>query len=153
MRVCANANVFGLRWEWIDLDRQVLTIPGSSMKAGRHHGVPLTEAVMPVIRRNRGKHPDFVFTFKGERIVSINHTTWTKACHKAGVTGLHFPDLRRTFGTRLTIASVPLDAIMRLGGWSSYAILLNRYAHLQPEHLCAHAEAAARSLIAQARSG
>jgi integrase len=142
-----KTNILGLRWDWVDLDRKVLTIPASSMKASRHHGIPITEAAMSVLRRNRGKHPDYVFTYKGKRIASISHTTWMKSCRKARVDNLHFHDLRRTFGTRLAIAGVPLDAIMRLGGWSSYAILLRRYAHLQPEHLREHAEAASRKYV------
>lgn len=142
-----KSNILDLRWEWVDLDRQVLTIPGSYMKAGRHHGIPITEAAMSVLHRNRGKHPDYVFTYEGQRIASINHTTWTKACRRAGITDLHIHDLRRTFGTRLAIAGVPLDAIMRLGGWSNYQILLKRYAHLQPEHLREHAEKASHKIV------
>ncbi len=142
-----KSNVLGLHWGWIDLEREVLTIPASSMKAARHHGIPLTTAAMAVLRRNRGRHPDYVFTYQGERIASINHCTWKKACRKARISNLTFHDLRRTMATRLAIAGVPLDAIMRLGGWSSYAILLKRYAHLYPEHLREHAEAASKPLV------
>ena len=41
----------GARWDEIDLDSRRWTIPGSRMKAGREHRVPLSDAALEVVRR------------------------------------------------------------------------------------------------------
>ena len=41
----------GARWEEIDLDALTWAIPGSRMKAGREHRVPLSDAALNVLRR------------------------------------------------------------------------------------------------------
>lgn len=41
----------GARWDEIDLDARTWAIPGSRMKAGREHRVPLSNAALEVLRR------------------------------------------------------------------------------------------------------
>lgn len=143
-----RGNVLGLRWEHVDFDREVLTIPGSEMKAGLALGIPLNSTAMSILRRNRG-HPTHVFTYEDRPINRPSHATWQRSLRRAKIEDLTFHDLRRTAATRWAIAGVPLDAIMRLGGWSDYSVLLKRYAHLQPEHLRQHAESVSKPLVAE----
>jgi integrase len=53
---------------------------------------------------------------------------------RAGLAGLRFHDLRHTWATWLMQAGVPAYAIQSLGGWASPK-MVERYAHLSPEHL------------------
>ena len=41
----------GTRWDEIDLDAQSWAIPGSRVKSGREHRVPLSDAALEVLRR------------------------------------------------------------------------------------------------------
>lgn len=148
-----KGNLIGLRWEWVSFERQTLTIPASEMKNNVALGIPLTSTTLAILRRQRGKHPDFVFSYKGNRLTSLANATWQLACKRADIKDLTVHDLRRSWATRMAIQGVPIDAILRLGGWNNYAMLLKRYAHLQPEHLREAAEMASKPLVSTARSG
>jgi len=63
-----QANVKNLEWQYVDLDRMHLWVPGSQHKNGKPHSVPLNEMAMSVLRRLRGRHATRVFTFRGEPI-------------------------------------------------------------------------------------
>ncbi|MGH7022022.1 MAG: tyrosine-type recombinase/integrase [Caulobacteraceae bacterium] len=44
-----SGEVLGARWEEIDLDRKVWTVPAERMKAGREHRVPLSARAMAIL--------------------------------------------------------------------------------------------------------
>ena len=56
-----TGEVLGVRWQEIDLDGKVWTIPAERMKARRQHRVPLSPAVLDVLERSKGRHAEFVF--------------------------------------------------------------------------------------------
>jgi len=58
-----QANVNNLEWQYVDLDRMHLWIPGSQHKNGKPHSVPLNEMAMSVLRKLHGRHATRVFTF------------------------------------------------------------------------------------------
>jgi integrase len=45
-----TGEALGARWDEIDLQEAVWTVPGERMKAGREHRVPLSEAALAVLR-------------------------------------------------------------------------------------------------------
>jgi integrase len=51
LTACRSGEVRGMRWDEIDLDAAVWTIPGERMKRAREHGVPLSAEAMAIIRR------------------------------------------------------------------------------------------------------
>jgi integrase len=52
----------GALWDEIDLDKAVWTIPGNRMKAGKEHRVPLSDAVLAVLKAMAEiRQSDFVF--------------------------------------------------------------------------------------------
>jgi len=65
--------------------------------------------------------------------------TWEAACKRAGVPGFRFHDLRHTWASWHAMAGTPLSVLQELGGWHSHE-MVQRYAHLSPEHLAAAAE-------------
>ena len=58
----------------------------------------------------------------------------------------HFHDLRHTFASRLAMAGVDLYTVQRAGGWKT-AIMVQRYAHLSPDHIRAAVERLAQNGI------
>ena len=52
----------GARWDEIDLDKAVWTVPAARMKGGREHRVPLTDAAIEILHAMAAfRHGDFVF--------------------------------------------------------------------------------------------
>ena len=57
-----TGEVIGAKWDEIDLDAKVWTVPGARMKAGREHRVPLSDAALAICERMAAtRHSDFVF--------------------------------------------------------------------------------------------
>jgi integrase len=129
-----QANVKGLEWQYVDLDRKHAWIPGSMHKNGRPHSVPLNEMALAVLRKQIGKHPTRVFTFRGEPIGQANTRAWTAALERAGIRDFRWHDLRHTFATWHRQAGTPTHELQRLGGWKTGA-MVERYAHVAPEAL------------------
>jgi integrase len=62
-----TGEAIGAQWDEIDLDAGVWTIPGTRMKAGREHRVPLSKAALNILRvrhKSRNKSP---FVFEGSK--------------------------------------------------------------------------------------
>lgn len=124
-------NVSSLRWDHIDLSRKILTIPAQEMKTGKPHSIPLNTEALKVlfhVKRDIG----LVFTRNGKQIKQFSNRDFRETCARIGLAGLHWHDLRHTHFSWLVQAGVPLDVVKRLGGWSSYDLVL-RYAHHSPE--------------------
>lgn len=129
-----QANVKGLQWQFVDIGRQHSWIPGSQHKNGKPHAVPLNEMAMTVIRRQVGKHPTHVFTYRGQPITNVNTKAWTGALRRAGIEDFRWHDLRHTFATWHRQAGTPTHELQRLGGWKTGA-MVERYAHVAPDAL------------------
>lgn len=129
-----SANIKGLRWEHLDSSLRTISIPGREMKAGKDFSAPLNSTAQAVLRRQRGKHPEHVFVFRGKPVKQCSTRAWREACRKAGVPGLRFHDLRHTFASWHVQAGTHQAKLRELGGWASDR-MVQRYAHLGKEHL------------------
>jgi integrase len=129
-----QANVKGLEWAYVSLERQHAWIPGDKHKNGKPHSVPLNDMALSVLRRQIGKHPTRVFTFRGEPINQVNTKAWTSALERAGIEDFKWHDLRHTFATWHRQAGTPTHELQRLGGWKTGA-MVERYAHVAPDAL------------------
>src|SRR5258708_18440020 len=57
-----SGEILGMRWEEIDLDKKIWTVPAHRMKAGRAHRVPLSKrATAILVRLTERRSSDFVF--------------------------------------------------------------------------------------------
>jgi integrase len=57
-----SGEVLGARWEEVDLDRAVWTVPATRMKAGREHRVPLSQRALKIVKAmHEVRNGDFVF--------------------------------------------------------------------------------------------
>ena len=82
-----EANVTGLSWTQVDLERRVAWIHADQSKNQKPLPVPLNaDAVLVVLCRQVGQHPTWVFTFQGHPVGKANNHAWRKALVRAGIT-------------------------------------------------------------------
>jgi integrase len=138
-----KANVTGLEWSQVNLERRIAWIHPDQAKARKAIGVPLNAEAILVMRRQMGKHPRFVFTHRGKPVRSVNTKAWKAALGRASVTDFRWHDLRHTWASWHVQAGTPPNVLQELGGWES-ADMVRRYAHLAPDHLAEFAERLSR---------
>jgi len=129
-----QSNVLRLEWSQINLGQRHAWIHGAQSKNRRPIAIPLNETAYAVLQRQRGKHPERVFTFKGKPLNSANTRAWKQALLRAGITDFRWHDLRHTWATWQRQAGTPTHELQRLGGWRT-GVMVERYAHLAPDHL------------------
>jgi integrase len=102
---CRDQEICHLRWQWEipfpELNMSVFVIPKEFAKGKRDRIIMLNKVAREIIERQRGKHPDFVFSYGGYGLYQMNNTGWQTARVKVGLPHLRVHDLRHTFGTRL----------------------------------------------------
>ncbi len=133
-------NVLRLEWGQVNLERRHAWIHGWQSKNRRPISVPLNEAAVAVLERQKDKHPKRVFTYRGKPLNQANTRSWQAAKQRAGIEDFRWHDLRHTWATWQRQAGTPTHELQRLGGWRTGA-MVERYAHLAPDHL---AQAASR---------
>jgi len=133
-----EANVVGLEWSQIDMQRKCAWIHPEQAKAKKAIAVPLNDESLAVIRVQMGKHPQFVFTYEGEPVTRANNHAWRKALKRAGISDFRWHDLRHTWASWHIQNGTPLHVLQELGGWADSSMVL-KYAHLSSAHLHAYA--------------
>ncbi len=132
-----QANVLGLKWDSVDLDRRHAFVRPDESKSKKAIPVPLNDLAMAVLQerqRAEDKNPQWVFTYKGGRIKQANTKAWKNALKRAGIKNFRWHDLRHTWSSWHVQSGTSLQVLQELGGWASYSMVL-RYAHLSAEHL------------------
>lgn len=129
-----QSNVRAMRWEWVDFGNRTVTIPGAFFKNGRDFTIPLSDEAVSVLREREGEHDEYVFTYAGRPITQISHTAWKATLERASIENFRWHDMRHTWATRMTRSSVPTQALQRLGGWETMA-MVSKYAHHNVESL------------------
>jgi len=134
-----QANVRDLEWSQVDLSRRVAWVHPDQAKARKAIGVPLSPAAVIELREQTGKHPRYVFTYRGKPVRQVNTKAWVQALKRAGIENFRWHDLRHTWASWHVQSGTPLYALQELGGWESPQ-MVRRYAHLSTEHLATYAE-------------
>lgn len=135
-----QGNIVKLEWPQVNMGLRHAYVQATHSKNRRPISVPLNEIAMGVLKRQEGKHAIRVFTYKGKPIAWANTKHWRNALVRAGIEDFRWHDLRHTWATWQRQAGTPTHELQRLGGWRTGA-MVERYAHLAPDHL---AQAAAR---------
>lgn len=108
-----DSNVCGLEWEWEvrvpELGRSVFVIPPEAFKTKRAHVVILNDIAWSITESQRGKHPIWVFPYRGRRIGGMNNNGWQQARREAGLSEVRVHDLRHSFASRLRAAGVSAE--------------------------------------------
>ncbi len=134
-----EANVVGLEWSQVDLERRCAWIHADQAKARKAIPVPLNADAIVVLRQQVGKHPTRVFTYDGQPVTKANNHAWRKALVRAGIRDFRWHDLRHTWASWHVQQGTPLHVLQELGGWSDYS-MVRRYAHLSVSHLAEFAD-------------
>lgn len=119
-----------LKWAWErrvpEIGVSLFMLPEEFNKNGQERVIVLNSVAQQVIERQRGRHPEHVFTYRRSKkgryfpLAACNNTAWVKARARAakkypdvlgaecpkGFKTLHIHDLRHTFGRRLRAAGV-----------------------------------------------
>lgn len=157
-------NVTQLRWDQVDMDGGKLWLHPDETKAGNAIGIPLSKDAQAVLTGQIGLSDEWVFPYKGkgrkkaDRPMTKIKTAWQFAMQRAGLG--HFdvktdPDgkviakkwvgdftwhgLRHTWASWHLMAGTPIETLAKLGGWEDLR-MVQRYAHLAPEHLAGFAD-------------
>jgi len=129
-----QSNVLKLEWSHVNLETGHAWVDADQSKNGRPIAVPLNSTALHVLRRQIGKHPVRVFTYAGRPLDRANTHAWQKARKRAGIENFRWHDIRHTWATWHRQAGTPTHELQRLGGWRT-SVMVERYAHLAPDHL------------------
>ncbi len=134
-----RANVTGLQWSQVDLERGQAWIHADQAKGRKPISVPLSTKAIEVLRGQIGKHEKFVFCYAGRPVMQTGTKAWRNALERAGITNFRWHDLRHTWASWHVQCGTPLHALQELGAWRCVE-MVRKYAHLSGEHLAEHAE-------------
>jgi integrase len=123
-----DANVRGLRWEYVDLGRRVACIWREAAKAGEPIPVPLSDVALAVLQGCLGQHPTHVFTnakncekgtilWRQPMTSGANNSGFRNAHGRAGLPALRRHDLRHSWAAWRAQAETPAIVLQALGGW------------------------------------
>ncbi len=142
---------FHARWECVDLEQGVLTVPLS--KSGRTRHVILSEAALAILRGlSSWMHSPNLFPSPmnpGQPMQGRNFVVkiYEPALRQADIQGANWHTLRHTFASRAVMAGVDIRTVQELMGHSTITMTV-RYAHLSPAHLRAAVNKASLGAIA-----
>jgi len=118
-----NGEICGLRWDWEvpipPLATSVFVIPKEHVKNREDRLVVLNHFAEDIVRLQRGLSSEWVFTYKGAPLKTMNTTAWKKARERVGLKHVRIHDLRHTWGRRLRSAGVSFEDRQDLLGHKS----------------------------------
>lgn len=101
-----RSEVAGMRWEELDLDAKVWSLPKERTKNSLPHLVPLSDPVIEMIK-SRERIGEFVFTSTGTTPFSGFSRSKARLDGRTEFSDWTLHDLRRTFVTRLYELNIP----------------------------------------------
>jgi integrase len=124
--------VSSMRWEDLDLEARVWTLPREVTKGDRSHEVPLSPAVIEVLSALPRTGAYVFSSTRGERPISGYSKIKVAVDKLAGVDDWRLHDLRRTTGTGMARGGIATSTISRVlnhreGGVTK---IYNRYGYL-----------------------
>jgi integrase len=129
---------FRLRWDQVDLENGVLTLP--LPKGGKTRHVPLSEEAKAILRsfdsffRSAWVFPGLSDVTQSMDSRAFLRRSFEPGLRQAGITGACWHSLRHTAASRRIMAGVDLVSVKEILGHLDIQTTL-RYAHLAPGHL------------------
>lgn len=128
-----RGEILNLQWNNVDLRHGFILL--DTTKNGDRREIPINETLRSTLQAiERRLDVPYVFydPTTGRPYADIGNA-FTRACKRAGISNLHFHDLRHTFASHLVMAGVDITTVKELLGHKTLAMTL-RYAHLAPSH-------------------
>jgi integrase len=121
-----------LQWDDLDFDTGFITIRDSKNGESRH--VPMDATVAELFRNwQHTDRSEFIFTNSAGGQLRFLQKGFGKALRRAGLSDLHFHDLRHTFASQWMMNGGDLYALKSILGHKSIT-MTQRYAHLSPAY-------------------
>ena len=129
---CRLGELLSLQWKQIRCtasgEAQLIELPAAKTKTHENRTIPVSSDLRAVLEMRRPDPkgvalPPAAFVFGnevGQRIGSVK-TAWRNTCRRAGITNLHFHDLRREFGSRLMDSNASLHDVRKFLGHANIA--------------------------------
>ncbi|TFL14170.1 site-specific integrase [Pusillimonas caeni] len=136
-----ESELFGMPPSGVNVEHRSTWVSHDDAKSARARAVPLNNDAFSVVERRMKTAKDYVFTRDGgdgRRIRKHDRRAFQHACTLAGVKNFKWHDLRHTWASWHVQAGTPLMVVKELGGWEKIE-MVQKYAHLAPSHLAAHA--------------
>jgi integrase len=114
----------GLRVGQCDFDNKIIMLNPGETKNEDAREAPMVGQVETLLQACcAGKKPtDYVFTRSDGKPVLIFRHVWRTMCVRAGIPGLLFHDLRRTGRRNMSLAGIPDDTALKIGGWKTDSV-------------------------------
>ncbi|WP_324262715.1 tyrosine-type recombinase/integrase [Altererythrobacter sp. H2] len=127
-----SGELTGAQWDWVDWDRQIISLPDSKTGAKT---IYLSKAAMGVLREQHARSHFQPYIFPGRLAGKHIHNLrkpWALICKEAGLDGVRVHDLRHTSASLALGSGVSLAIVGRLLGHTQAQTTL-RYAHLDAD--------------------
>lgn len=128
--------ILDCRWDEIDFERQLLTVPATRSKSKKLRLIPLSDAAIELLRtlpREAGIPWVFFNPRTGKPPVSIFYA-WDTIRRKVQLGDVRLHDLRHSYASFLINAGRTLYEVQRLLGHHDPKVTM-RYAHLSPQSM------------------
>ena len=125
--------LFALRWDWIDLTRQVVWIPADYRSRGNKGvpaALPLSKAAVRVLESLPRSLDGRVLPTTQNAVVCV----WKKTLRRLEIKDLRWHDLRHEAASRLFEKGLNPMEVASITGHKNLN-MLRRYTHLQPDAL------------------
>lgn len=145
--------VLDARWDEIDLERRLLTVPAARSKSKRPRHIPLSDAALELLRSlpRREDVPWVFFNAKTMKPPVSIFYAWDSIRKKVGLAEVRLHDLRHSYASFLVNAGRSLYEVQKLLGHHDPKVTM-RYAHLSPQAML-EAVNAVGDVVARARAG
>ena len=111
---CRREEARAMRWDELDLDGPLWSLPSQRTKAARAHEIPLSEAAVEIISAMPRRGP-YVFTIYGKGPMTV-HQIKARLDRETGIPNWRLHDLRRTLRSGLAELGVSYEIAERVIG-------------------------------------
>lgn len=128
-----RGEILNLKWDDVDLRHGFILL--HTTKNGERREIPINNTLRHTLQSltRRLDIPYVFFDSKTGKPYQEVKRSFATACKRAGITDLHFHDLRHTFASQLVMAGVDITSVKELLGHKTLTMTL-RYSHLAPSH-------------------
>lgn len=154
-----RANVLALRWQDLNFDAGIITVPSEVSKNGAPLTVPITTATRTILERRKASVKidaagveDSPYVFAATSAtghMSPPNKRWKALLVDAGITDLRLHDLRRSLASWAAMGGASLPIIGKMLGHSS-SESTSVYARLQLDPVALAMESATAAMLAKA---